>query len=57
MSDEHEQRALSVIHELHAEGWSLRRIAAELERRGFLGRSGRRVSPQTISNVLKREAA
>ena len=50
--DEHEQQAVGLIVKLRAEGLSLRAIAAELEGRGFQSRSSRRLSAQTIANVL-----
>ena len=55
VEDEHEQEAVQVMRTLRADGLSLRRIAAELERQGHHNRSGRRLSAQTIANVLKRE--
>ncbi|MEE9131761.1 MAG: recombinase family protein [Phycisphaerales bacterium] len=54
VEDEHEQRAIALMRQLRADGLSLRQIAAELERQGHHSRSGRRLSAQTIANVLKR---
>ncbi len=54
IEDEHEQRAISLMRQLRADGLSLRRIAAELDQRGHHNRRGRRLSAQTIANVLKR---
>ncbi len=55
IEDEREQKAVQVMRTLRAEGLSLRQIAAELDRQGHHNRSGRRLSAQTIANVLKRE--
>jgi len=55
IEDEHEQRAISLMRQLRADGLSLRQIAAELDQRGHHNRRGRRLSAQTIANVLKRE--
>ena len=55
IEDEREQEAVQVMRTLRAEDLSLRQIAAELERQGHHNRSGRRLSAQTIANVLKRE--
>ena len=55
IEDEHEQRAISLMRQLRADGLSLRRIAAELERHGHHNRRGHRLSAQTIANVLKRD--
>ena len=54
IEDDREQRAISLTRRLRAEGLSLRQIAAELERHGHHNRRGRRLSAQTIANVLKR---
>ncbi|MCZ6852160.1 MAG: recombinase family protein, partial [Planctomycetota bacterium] len=53
--DEAEQRGVALMVELRGQGLSLRRIAAELERQGIQSRGGRRLSPQVVSNVLKRQ--
>ncbi len=55
IEDEREQKAVQVMRTLRAEGLSLRQIAAELDRQGHHNRSGRRLSAQTIANVLNRE--
>ncbi len=55
IEDEREQRAISLMRRLRADGLSLRQIAAELERQGHHNRRGHRLSAQTIANVLKRE--
>ncbi len=54
VEDEREQEAVQVMRTLRADGRSLRQIAAELERLGHHSRNGRRLSAQTIANVLKR---
>ncbi len=53
--NEAEQRGVRLIVELRARGLSLRAIAAELEHQGIRSRGGRRLSPQVVSNVLKRQ--
>ena len=55
IEDEHEQQAINLMRQLRADGLSLRRIAGELERQGHHSRNGRRLSAQTIANVLKRQ--
>ena len=55
IEDEREQRGVALMRQLRADGLSLRRIAAELEHHGHHNRQGRRLSAQTIANVLKRE--
>ncbi len=55
IEDEREQKAVQAMRTLRAEGLSLRQIVAELELQGHHNRSGRRLSAQTIANVLKRE--
>ena len=54
VEDQREQQAISIIVDLRAQGLSLRAIATELESRGIAGRESRKLSPQTVSNVLKR---
>ena len=54
VEDMDEQKACRAIHKLRQDGLSLRRIGAELERRGFCSRSGNVLSAQTINTVLKR---
>lgn len=53
--DPAEQAALSAIRELRAAGLSLRKVAAALETRGMLARSGRRWSAGSLLNVLRWE--
>lgn len=48
-----EQRTLQVIHSLHAEGLSLRRIGAELLDKGLRPRSGRQWSTSVLRNAVK----
>ncbi|MEE9129858.1 MAG: recombinase family protein [Phycisphaerales bacterium] len=55
IEDEHEQRAISLMRQLRGDGLSLRQIAAELDQQGHRNRRGRRLSAQTIANVLKRD--
>lgn len=50
--DPAEQAALSAIRELRAAGLSLRKVAAALEARGMLARSGRRWSAGLLLNAL-----
>ncbi len=54
VEDEHEQGAISLMRQLRAKGTSLRRIAEELQAKGFTNRTGKRLSPQLIANVLRR---
>ncbi len=48
-----EQTVLSTLRELRAAGYSLREIAAELNRQGFTTRRGGEWRHQYVSNVLK----
>jgi site-specific DNA recombinase len=50
-----EQQAIRLVHELRAGGMSIRAIAAELTRRGVLGR-GERWHPTTVARLLQRAA-
>lgn len=53
-----EQKAIGLIRDLHGKGYSLRRIGAELEKRGHRTKSGKtRWHPKTVSAILHREAA
>jgi DNA invertase Pin-like site-specific DNA recombinase len=52
--DPREQEAIALMRAWRAEGCSLGRISAELEARGFTARSGRRLSPKVIRDVLRR---
>ncbi len=54
IEDEWEQRAIGLMRQLRAKGTSLRRIAEELQAKGFTSRTGKRLSPQLIANVLGR---
>ncbi|MFO0836939.1 MAG: recombinase family protein [Phycisphaerae bacterium] len=49
-----EQRAVTLVRRLHAEGKSLRRIADELQARGIVGRSGGPIPAKTVYAVLRR---
>lgn len=51
--DPAEQAALSVLRELKAAGFSLREIAAELNRQGFTTRRGTSWRHQYVANLLK----
>lgn len=52
-----EQKAVALVLSLGEAGYSLRKIAAELEAQGYLTREGKTFSAKTISMILKREAA
>ena len=52
--DDREQEAISLMLQLRARGISLRRIAEELQAKGFTSWAGKRLSPQLIANVLRR---
>lgn len=52
-----EQKAIKLIHKLRGEGLSLRAIAAELQKRGILTRTGRvKWQASAINEILKRAA-
>jgi DNA invertase Pin-like site-specific DNA recombinase len=56
--DPAEQKALALIQRLHGKGYSLRKIAGELQRKGYHTRRGLNVwHPQTVKQILEREAA
>ncbi len=56
--DPAEQKAIVLIHELRDAGNSLRRIAVELELRGYTTKTGRtHWHPQIVKQILEREAA
>ena len=55
VEDEHEQQASCIMRRLRDDGLSLRQIAERLQTQGFTSRSGKRLSPQLIANVLGRE--
>lgn len=48
-----EQRALAVLRDLRAKGYSLRQIAAELSRQGFTTRRGSPWSHQGVAHLLR----
>ncbi len=54
IEDEHEQQASRIMRRLRGQGLSLRHIAERLQTQGFTSRTGKRLSPQLIANVLKR---
>ncbi len=54
ISDEHEQQAICIMRRLRDEGLSLRQITERLQTQGFTNRTGKRLSPQLIANVLGR---
>jgi DNA invertase Pin-like site-specific DNA recombinase len=47
-----EQRVLRMVRRYHGRGFTLRRIAARLQARGMLPRSGTRWHPQTIASIV-----
>lgn len=51
---ESEQAALRRISELHAEGATIRRIAAALEAEGYKPKRGEHWNPGTLSRILRR---
>ena len=51
IADEAEQAVIQAIAELRAKGLSLRRVAEQLEARGFLSRTGRAFKAQSIANI------
>ncbi|HOX40195.1 MAG TPA: recombinase family protein [Candidatus Brocadiia bacterium] len=52
-----EWHVVEEITRLRSAGWSLRRIAADLEGRGILARGKSKWHPQTIKNILDFQAA
>lgn len=56
VEDQAEQRVLGVVRGLRDEGHSLAMIAAELTRRGFVGRTGRAFARQQIHQLLRHSA-
>lgn len=50
--DEGEQTVIREARELRAAGLSIRGVAAELERRGFLSRTGRAFMPTQVARML-----
>jgi DNA invertase Pin-like site-specific DNA recombinase len=58
IEDASEQKAIGLIRELHAAGYSLRKIASELEARGYATKNGNsHWHPQSVKQVLERVAA
>jgi len=57
VADPLEQEVISLIKELRYQGMSLRRIAAELNGRGLKSKRGGKWYPQSVSNILNRDAA
>ena len=55
IEDRHEQRGLDLARELRKAGHSLRDTAAILLRRGYRGRSGGQIAPETLRRALLRE--
>ena len=55
IEDRHEQRGLDLARELRKAGHSLRDTATILLRRGYRGRSGRQIAPETLRRALLRE--
>ena len=51
--DPTEQDVIGIVHELRAEGESLRAIDRELRARGFRSRRGGRFHVQSLSNILR----
>lgn len=56
IEDSHEREGIELMLRLRAEGMGLHRMAAELERQGFTGRKGQRLSVSTIHAILRRES-
>lgn len=54
VEDEHEQRAITLMQRLRAEGRSLRRIAESLESQGFTNRRGGRLTAKVVADALRR---
>ena len=51
-----ERKAIALIHDLRAKGYSLRSIAGELESNGYRTKTGRKHwNPKTISTIIERE--
>lgn len=55
--DEHEQRGLALMLQLHAEGDSLRVIGQKLEAAGFKPKLAARWSAGSVSAILRRNLA
>lgn len=56
VADAVEQQVIGVIRELHRAGMSLRTIAAELESRGMVSRTGKPLGKTQVARVLAKEA-
>ncbi len=54
IEDEREQQSICIMRRLRTEGLSLRQITERLQIQGFTSRTGKRLSPQLIANVLGR---
>jgi site-specific DNA recombinase len=51
-----EQKAIALIRDLHAKGYSLRGIAGELEAHGYRTKTGRKHwNPKTVAAIIDRE--
>ena len=50
--DPTEEKARAVARQLRAQGLSLRRVAAELERRGLRSRTGRGFAPVQVKRMV-----
>lgn len=55
LRNEREQRAIQLIKDLNAKGYSFRAICRELENEGYES-NGKHWHPQTISNILRKAA-
>ena len=53
IADHHERAAVRLMLQWRADGLSLRVIAARLERRGHVARSGRRLGPETVRRAIE----
>lgn len=51
IEDESEQAVILAVRELRAAGLSFRKVAEQLESRGFLSRTGRRLTHRAIANI------
>jgi DNA invertase Pin-like site-specific DNA recombinase len=49
-----EQEALTLMQSLHSQGYSLREIVAELDRRGIPAKDGGRWHPKSVARILGR---
>ncbi len=53
IEDDSEQTVILTVRELRAAGLSFRKVAEQLESRGFLSRTGRRLTHRAIANIVK----